>query len=283
MAMRSRSFRSLGPAGFHRIAYTEWGDAANPRVLVCVHGLSRNGRDFDEIAAALSDSYRVVCPDVVGRGDSDYLPVKEQYDYKLYCNDMAAMIAATGAEEVDWIGTSMGGLIGMMLASLPNAPIRRMVLNDIGPVVAVEGLQRIAGYVGRDARFPDFATAYATIRAVATGFGPMTDTQWRRFVEVQLRQEPDGSYRLNYDPGIAWSLAEAPSGDITLWELWDAIRAPVFVLRGEVSDLLRRDTVEEMQRRGPPCRAVEIAGIGHTPALVDEPQISAVRSFLLAP
>lgn len=282
MAMRSRSFRSLGPAGFHRVAYTEWGDPSNPRVLVCVHGLSRNGRDFDEIADALSDVYRVVCPDVVGRGESDYLPVKEQYDYKLYCADMATMIAATGAEEVDWIGTSMGGLIGMMLASLPNAPIRRMVLNDIGPVVAVEGLQRIAGYVGRDARFPDFETAYATIRAVATGFGPMTETQWRRFVEVQLKREPDGSYRLNYDPGIAWSLAEAPQADITMWELWDVIRAPVLVLRGGVSDLLRADTVAEMQRRGPHCEAIEIEGIGHTPALVDAPQIEAVRRFLTA-
>src|SRR3546814_886547 len=183
-------------------------------VLVCVHGLSRNGRDFDELAEALSDTYRVVCPDIVGRGESDWLTVKEQYDYRLYCNDMATMIAATGAEEVDWVGTSMGGIIGIMMASLPNAPIRRMVLNDIGPVVAVEGLQRIAGYVGRDARFPDFETAYATIRAIATGFGPMTETQWRRFVAVQLREEPDGSYRLNYDPGLAWELAAAPTADI---------------------------------------------------------------------
>ncbi len=282
MPMRSRSFRTLGPAGFHRIAYTEWGDPGNPRVLVCVHGLSRNGRDFDEIAEALSDVYRVVCPDIVGRGESDYLTVKEFYDYKLYCADMATMMAATGAEEVDWIGTSMGGIIGMMLASLPNAPIRRMVLNDIGPVVAVEGLQRIAGYVGRDARFPDFDTAYATIRAVARGFGPMTETQWRRFVEVQLRREADGTYRLNYDPGIAWSLADAPKADIAMWELWDAIRAPVLVLRGGVSDLLRADTVAEMQRRGPRCEAIEIEGIGHTPALVDAPQIEAVRRFLTA-
>ncbi|MFN4089315.1 MAG: alpha/beta fold hydrolase [Alphaproteobacteria bacterium] len=278
--MRSRSFRSLGPAGFHKVAYTEWGDPANPRVLVCVHGLSRNGRDFDELASALSDLYRVVCPDVVGRGESDYLPVKEHYDYKTYCADMAALVAATGAEEVDWVGTSMGGLIGMMLAALPHAPIRRMVLNDIGPVVAVEGLRRIAGYVGRDPRFPDFETAYAAIRGIATGFGPMSEQQWRRFVEVQLRREADGTYRLNYDPGIAWSLAQAPDADIDLWQLWDAIRAPVFVLRGALSDLLRPETVAEMRRRGPACEAIEIDGVGHTPALVDAPQIEAVRRFL---
>src|SRR3546814_18203828 len=135
---------------------------------------------------------------------------------------MAMLIAATGAKVVDWVGTSMGGIIGMMMASLPNAPIRRMVLNDIGPVVAVEGLQRIAGYAGRDVRFPDFDTAYATIRAIATGFGPMTETQWRRFVDVQLREEPDGSYRLNYDPGIACSLAEPPCAEIALGASWCA-------------------------------------------------------------
>lgn len=281
MTMRSRSFRSLGPEGFHRIAYTEWGDPANRRVVVCVHGLSRNGRDFDELAAALSDGWRVVCPDIVGRGESDWLETKTNYDYGLYCNDMAAMIAATGADEVDWVGTSMGGIIGMMLAAMPNTPIRRLVLNDIGPVVAVEGLRRIAGYVGRDVRFPDFDAAYSTIRAVATGFGPMTEAQWRRFVEVQLRPEPDGSYRFNYDPAIAWSLAEAPAVDVTLWNVWDAIRAPVFVLRGQISDLLRADTLDEMKRRGPPCEAIEVEGIGHTPALVDNMQIEAVRQFLL--
>src|SRR5688572_7734326 len=127
MAMGSRSFLGLGPHGFHRVAYSEWGDPGNPRVLVCVHGLTRNGRDFDDIAEALSDRWRVLCPDVVGRGRSDRLAVKEDYSFPQYCADMGALIARSGAEQVDWVGTSMGGIVGMMLAAQPQSPIRRMV------------------------------------------------------------------------------------------------------------------------------------------------------------
>ena len=280
MTMASRSFHSLGPQGFHRIAYTEWGDPANGRVLLCVHGLTRTGRDFDAIAAALADEWRVICPDIVGRGASDRLPDARGYDYGVYCADMAALIARSGAETVDWLGTSMGGIIGMMLAAQPNAPIRRLVLNDIGPVIATAGLERIASYVGRDPLFRSFDEAYQAIRGISAAFGPMTEEDWRRFVEASLVAQPGGGFRLNYDPQIAWPFREQPVREIQLWELWDAIRCPVLVLRGAESDLLRAETLEEMRRRGPGCEAVEIAGVGHCPALMDSHQIETVRRFL---
>jgi pimeloyl-ACP methyl ester carboxylesterase len=282
MAMASRSFLGLGPHGFHRVAYSEWGDPANPRVLVCVHGLTCNGRDFDDLAEALSDRWRVLCPDVVGRGRSDRLAVKEDYGFPQYCADMSALIARSGAEQVDWLGTSMGGIIGMMLASQPQSPIHRMVLNDVGAVVAAEGLRRIAGYVGTDPLFPDFEAAYRASREVNKPFGPMTEAQWRRFTENALRRQQDGGYRLDYDPNIAWSMKQADPQAIELWALWDRIRCPVLVLRGSESDLLRAGTAAEMRGRGPGCELIEVPGIGHCPALMDEMQIEAVRSFLNA-
>lgn len=282
MGMRSRGFLCLGPGGFHRTACREWGDPANPRVLVCVHGLTRNSLDFEVLAEALADAYRVVAPDVVGRGESDRLAAREGYDYLTYAADMAALVAYTGAERVDWVGTSMGGIIGMMLAARPGAPIGRMVLNDIGPVIAAPGLRRIQGYAGTDPRFPDFEAAYEAIRPNTLPFGPMTEAQRRRFVEIGTRRLPDGSYGMNYDPAIAWAFKGVELEEIRMWEVWDAIRCPVLVLRGAESDLLTAETVAEMRRRGPGCEAHEVPGVGHTPALMDDEQIDVVRRFLAA-
>ncbi|HEX5125335.1 MAG TPA: alpha/beta hydrolase [Rhodocyclaceae bacterium] len=263
------------------MSYVEWGDPHNDRVLVCVHGLTRNARDFDFLAQALTDRYRVVCPDVVGRGHSDWLNVKTDYAIPLYAADMYALIAQLGIKSVDWVGTSMGGLIGIALASQPLSPIKRMVLNDVGPVIEGQSLARIGQYVGRAPEFATFADAEAYVRAVSASFGNLTDTQWKHITEHSLRQSDKG-FVMSYDPGIGDAFRLTPvEADITLWPLYDAIKCPVLVMRGKESDLLKASTVEEMTRRGPHARAVEIAGVGHAPMLMDAEQIGIVKEFLL--
>lgn len=280
MPMSERSFLGLSAAGFHRVAYTQWGRDDAPAVL-CVHGLTRNGRDFDPLALALADRRRVACPDVVGRGKSAWLPVPALYGYPQYCADMAALIARMGVDQVDWVGTSMGGLIGMTLAAQPNNPIRRLVINDVGPLISKVGLQRIADYVGKDPVFEDVAAVEAYLRFTLMGFGRLTDGQWRHLAEHSARQRPDGLLGLAYDPGIADAFKAQPMQDVDLWALWDRVTCPVLVLRGADSDLLTAETAEEMTRRGPGARIIEIPHTGHAPALMSEEQIAVVRSFLL--
>lgn len=280
MPMSERSFLGLSAAGFHRVAYTQWGRDDAPAVL-CVHGLTRNGRDFDPLALALADRRRVACPDVVGRGKSAWLPIPALYGYPQYCADMAALIARMEVDQVDWVGTSMGGLIGLMLAAQPNNPIRRLVINDVGPLISKVGLQRIADYVGKDPVFEDVAAVEAYLRFTLMGFGRLTDGQWRHLAEHSARQRPDGLLGLAYDPGIADAFKAQPMQDVDLWALWDRVTCPVLVLRGAESDLLTAETAEEMTRRGPGARIVEIPHTGHAPALMNEEQIAVVRSFLL--
>jgi pimeloyl-ACP methyl ester carboxylesterase len=269
-------------AGLHRMAYREWGDPANPQVLVCVHGLTRCARDFDDLARVLGERYRVVCPDVVGRGDSDWLANPMLYGVPQYVSDMVTLIARLNVERVHWVGTSMGGLIGMGLASLKASPIERMVLNEAGAIVAHAALERIGKYVGADPRFPSLAAAEQVVRVNAAPFGPHTDEEWRFLTEVVMRRNDDGSYRFHYDPKIAEPFrATMPEGDLDLWAVWDAIRCPTLVIRGAQSDLLARETAEEMTRRGPKAKLVELPGIGHAPTLMHADQIAIVREFLL--
>jgi pimeloyl-ACP methyl ester carboxylesterase len=282
MSMIARSLNCLGPHGFHRLAYWEWPGPKGAPTVLCVHGLTRNGRDFDALAEALSAAFRVVCPDVAGRGKSEWLGDPADYGYPVYLADMAALIARLDVEEVDWVGTSMGGLIGMMLAARPDAPIRRMVINDIGPLIAKEGLARIASYVGRDPSFRDLAEIEATLRVVAASFGPLSDAQWRHLATHSVRTKPDGSLGFAYDPHIGDAFRAAPPDDVDLWHAWDAVRCPTLVIRGAESDLLRRADAEAMTRRGPRARLVEFSGIGHAPALMAQDQIAAIREFLLA-
>lgn len=279
--MREHSFLALGLNGFHRVVYSDYGDVDNERVLICVHGLTRNGRDFDTLAEALCDDYRVICPDVPGRGRSDWLPVKEDYGYPLYCANMAALIAHLDVESVHWVGTSMGGLIGMMLAAQPGTPIKRLVMNDVGPLIPKEALQRIVSYAGEDPRFDTMSAVEAYIREIYAPFGPLSDAQWRNLVESSARSTVDGDYGLNYDPGIATPLRTMPLEDIDLWTMWDKIGCPVLVIRGETSDVLLAQTAAEMQRRGPKAELLELKGIGHAPTLMSESQISTVRDWLL--
>ena len=280
---RQRFVRCASPRGLHRIAYLEWGDPRNQRVLICAHGLTRCARDFDALAAAMSDRYRVVCPDVAGRGESEWLADPMLYQLPQYLGDMVTLVARLDVESVHWLGTSMGGLIGMALAAQPNTPVQKMVVNDAGPVISKASLERIATYVGMAPVFPGLEAAEQYVRAVSATFGPHSDAEWRFLTEVVVRSNADGTLRLHYDPKLAEPFrANMPEQDLELWELWDAIRCPTLVLRGAQSDLLTRETCDRMAGRGPPAKVVEIPGVGHAPTLMHEDQIKLVRDFLLS-
>jgi pimeloyl-ACP methyl ester carboxylesterase len=286
---RLKSVQCSSPAGLHRMAYKEWGDPANPRVLVCVHGVTRVGGDFDALAAAMSERYRVVCPDVVGRGRSSRLRDPNLYIVPQYVADMVTLIARVTAndedEAVHWVGTSMGGLIGMILASLEDSPIRRLVLNDIGPVLDGAAMARIGEYIGQDVRFPSFEAGARFVKDVSSSFGPHSEAEWRKLASDVLVQEPSGEWVRHYDLGLAKPFAaitpeRAEQDQAALWAAYDAIRCPTLLLRGELSDLLSRATAEEMTRRGPKPELAEIPGVGHAPTLMHANQIAIVRDFL---
>jgi pimeloyl-ACP methyl ester carboxylesterase len=257
--LRHGSYLSLSSRGFHRVAYTEWGENDNPRVLVCVHGLTRNGRDFDTLAAALSSDYRVVCPDVVGRGASEWLADKGDYGYPQYLNDMTVLLARLNAERVHWVGTSMGGLIGMMLAAQPGSPVTRLVMNDVGPFIPAPALE---------------------LRSISAPFGPFTAEQWQGLVRSTVRELGDGSIGLAYDPGIAEPLRAMPKKDVDMWPIWSNVRCPVLVMRGERSDVLTAEVAAQMAATDARVELVELAGIGHAPTLMCDDQIALVCDWL---
>jgi pimeloyl-ACP methyl ester carboxylesterase len=280
--LRQRHVQVLGPQGFRKLAYTEWGEAGpDRRTLVCVHGLTRVGRDFDVLAQALSERYRVICPDVAGRGRSDWLADGNLYDFPLYLSDLTVLLARLDVEEVDWLGTSMGGLIGMFMAVQPVTPIRRLILNDVGPKLAGTALARIASYVGYRPLFPDIAAAEAHFRQVHAPFGALTDAQWRHLAETSLRSVP-GGFEFHYDPKIAERFKAAPADDVDLWPVWQMIACPVLAIRGQQSDLLDAETLRRMAASKPDgrCRIHEVPGCGHAPALMDDQQISLIRDWL---
>jgi pimeloyl-ACP methyl ester carboxylesterase len=284
---RLKSVQCSSPAGLRRMAYKEWGDPANGRVLVCVHGVTRVADDFDALARAMSDRYRVVCPDVVGRGRSDRLRDPAHYVVPQYVADMVTLIARVTADEegVHWFGTSMGALIGMMLAGLDGSPVRRLVLNDVGPTLDPVALARIGDYIGQDIRFPSFEAGAAFVRDVSTAFGPHSDDQWHKLARDVLVQAPDGQWVRHYDLGLArpfaaMTSARAAEDEAALWAAYDAIRCPTLLVRGAQSDLLSRATAEAMTRRGPHPTLVEIPGVGHAPTFLQPDQIAIARDFL---
>jgi pimeloyl-ACP methyl ester carboxylesterase len=280
-SFRQRSVRCASPTGLHRMAYLEWGHRANPRVVVCVHGLTRCAHDFDFLADALASDYRVVCPDLPGRGDSEWLQDPKEYHLPIYLNDMVALIARLDVEAVYWLGTSLGGLLGMTLAAFPQAPVAKLVLNDVGPVLSATSLARMRGYVGKWPPLPTMEAAELYVRTVSAPFGPHSDAEWRFLTKHVVRENPDGSFRMHYDPALALPFnAERPTRDVELWSIYDKIRCPTMVLRGERSDLLSRDTTSSMSRRGPRAVIAEIAGVGHAPTLIHADQIRLVRAFL---
>jgi pimeloyl-ACP methyl ester carboxylesterase len=278
--MREGSVRCLDPHGFHVMRYVEWGDPNNKRVLVCVHGLTRQGRDFDYLAASLADAYRVVCPDVVGRGRSDWLRDPMDYNYNVYCADMATLIASLHAETLDWVGTSMGGIIGMALAAMPGTPLRKLVLNDVGCVVPASAIERIGEYVGSEPAFDSLDELEKVLRATSP-FGDLTDAQRRHLSEHCAKEDGEGRWRFRYDPAIAKVFAGALGKDIDLRPYWSQVRGPVLVIRGETSDLLTPEVFEEMRGR-PRTESLLVPRTGHVPMLMDDAQVGPIRRFLLS-
>ncbi|PCE26569.1 alpha/beta fold hydrolase [Burkholderia ubonensis] len=283
---RQRRVQCASAAGLHHVAYTEWGDPANPRVLVCVHGLTRSGRDFDRLAAALADTYRVVCPDIVGRGRSDWLADPRLYAIPQYVADMVTLIARLDVESVDWFGTSMGGLIGLALAGLPGSPVRRMIVNDVGPRIEPDSLARIGEYLGVQPRFATEQEGIDYLTSLSLPFGALTGDDWREINAPLLRELPEGGWTIRYDPRIAEPFkATTPElaalGEAALWRAIETTDATLLVVRGAASDLLSRETVTEMTRRGRNVSQAEIAGVGHAPTFMSADQIALARGFFL--
>jgi len=279
----------ISPAGLHRMAYWEWaGPRADAPVLVCVHGLSRQGRDFDTLAQDLSAVYRVICPDVVGRGESEWLANPALYQVPQYVSDMVTLIARLGVEQVDWVGTSMGGLIGMGLASLPKSPVRKLVLNDVGPALRYEALERIGSYLGQPMRFDTVGQGSDYLWSISQGFGPHTPEQWAALSAPMFRPDGEGRFKLHYDPNIAAPFKAitpelAAAGEAQLWAAYDRLTCPTLLLRGSQSDLLSAETAQAMTERGPRARLSVVDGVGHAPMLVHADQRAVVREFLLSP
>lgn len=286
---QNRSVQCLSPAGLHQMAYREWGEPDNPHVLVCVHGVTRVGRDFDNLARALCKKMRVVCPDVVGRGRSGKLANPALYQVPQYVADMVTLLARIlhpdAGQKVAWLGTSMGGMIGMGLASLPQSPISQLILNDVGPNLNRPGLMRIAEYLGKEMHFSSLDEATRYIREISLPFGPHSDEEWRKLAADVVYQQDDGRWTRNYDIGIAVPFSTLTEQGIVqnqaaLWAAYDAITCPVLLVRGAESDLLLRETALEMTQRGPKAKLVELAGVGHAPTFVHDDQILLVREFL---
>ena len=280
----------ISAGGLHSMAYKQWGDPDNPKVLVCVHGVTRVSGDFDALARALCDEYRVICPDIVGRGRSGQLACKNLYQIPQYVSDIVTLLARVlkpgDVQAVHWLGTSMGALIGLVLASLPGNPVRKLILNDIGPTLNPVALARIGDYIGQDVRFPSFDLAAKFIRDVSVTFGEHSEQEWQKLAADVLRQDADGTWIRHYDldlalPFKAATPESAKSDEALLWAAYDAIRCPTLLVRGAESDLLSRETAQAMSARGPKAQLVEVPGVGHAPTFTHADQIAIARQFLL--
>jgi pimeloyl-ACP methyl ester carboxylesterase len=279
--MRDGSHAAHGPGETVRLNYLDWGPRFHPKMLFCVHGLTRQCRDFDELAKGVSRDYRIICPDVVGRGRSGWLNDKSLYNFDTYIAHMTDLIEHLGKEQVDWVGTSMGGIIGMRIAAERPEMIGRLVLNDIGPFIPAAGIQPMAAYVGKDPRFRTLSEVLAYLREVHAEIGQLTDAQWSELTTHSVLRLPEGGYALHYDPAIGIPLQKQPIKDVDLWAIWDKISCPVLILRGKNSRVLTRDTAEKMTRRGLSTTLVEIDGAGHAPSLMNAKQIAVVRDWLV--
>lgn len=300
--MKKDYFLGLSEEGFHRVAYREWGESSpNSSVpVICVHGLTRNGSDFDSLAAFMSaQGSHLYCPDIVGRGDSDWLKNPTLYSYEQYLSDMNALIALAQAKQIDWIGTSMGGLIGMIMASLPNSPIRRLVLNDVGPQISVKGLSRLAKYAGQDpASFHSLEEAKKHYQSIYADFGPLTDSDWQHLTENSVKEVSPGQYVSKMDQNVittpaksklAWKLLLSPIKalegtffDIDLWAFWQKVTCPVLVIHGKHSDLLLPETIEKMRQTHTNIQVYEVDNAGHAPALRERSQQEVIYRWLTA-
>lgn len=292
MTIKIYKLYCLNPGGFHRIHVTARDAVHHARALVCAHGFSRNGRDFDVLAEALADEWRIYCPDAAGRGHSDWLTQREEYNYDQYLRDNATLVshvtapltddAAYPAPNVDWIGTSMGGLVGMMLAAQAGTPLRRLVLNDIGAQISAESLNRIGAYVRETPSFDTLAQYQAHLADIHAAFGALSEAQWAHLAAHSHRVE-DQRIVAHYDPNIASAFDQTVEQDVDLWALWSAISIPTLVVRGAQSDLLTRATLDRMVELKPDTQVLEIEDAGHAPALMGADEIAAIRAFLADP
>jgi pimeloyl-ACP methyl ester carboxylesterase len=282
--MQIHSLQGVSAEGFHTISYTRWaGIIPSPRTLLCVHGLTRNGRDFDFLAKALSDTHTIVCPDMVGRGQSDRLKTPLGYNFAQYVNDCTALIARLDVASVDWIGTSMGGLIGLMMAALPNSPIKRLIINDVGPFIKADAMAYIRDYAVTN---PSFATFEEARNFLKTAYASFASKEmpwfWDHIAQHSVQQQEDGTYALLCDPGVAAGIPGGAVQDVDLWSLWDKITCPILVIRGKNSQILEEDTLQEMKKRQPQMDIYEVDGVGHAPSLAEENQIARVYDWLMS-
>jgi pimeloyl-ACP methyl ester carboxylesterase len=288
MKPRLKELPVLGRDGFHRLAYAEWGSPRADRTIVCVHGVSRTGRDFDVLAAALAEQgARVVAPDLPGRGRSEWLSAPTRYTDRAYLRAMATLIGKLDVQSVDWLGTSLGGHIGMLMAAQPGTPVERLILNDFGARVAAASLRRIGGYLGKRLTFSSMDELEAHLRSVHASFGSLRDEHWKHLARQSAVPDGAGGFRMHFDPAIGLRFAAPSMLDVVLWPLWELVDCPVLILRGAQSDLLAADTVAEMTRRGRAGRAgkvqaIEFEGCGHAPALMDAEQIEVIKDFFFA-
>lgn len=278
--MKTQYVTSCSIGGSHQLAYTDWGDINNPNILVCAHGLTRNKHDFDALAKKLASKRRVICFDLPGRGESGWLNNKLAYDYNQYTVDALMIIARTGAKKVDWLGTSMGGLLGMALASLENSPVKTLILNDVGPFIPKTALQRIADYVGEQPCFNTADELESYMRTIYAGFGNLSNDQWKHLLRYGQRTLDNGQLTLNYDPDISQAFTNKPLEDIDLWPLWRNIRQHTLVIRGENSDLLEQSTAEGMIKSHPNCELMEVHNTAHSPALMNDTDNGLIEHWL---
>jgi pimeloyl-ACP methyl ester carboxylesterase len=262
--------------------YTEWG-AGHSETVIAWHGLARTGRDMDDIAARLSQRYRVICPDTLGRGLSQWSPKpEEEYCLAFYARLATSLVDQLGLERFHWLGTSMGGAIGLQVAATTlRGRLQRLVLNDMGPEITQSSADRIRAYAGAPLAFATVTELEAYFRTIYKPYGWLSDAQWRRLTETSVRRLPDGRVTPHYDPAMAMQFVHHPD-DYTQWEAWDSLDLPVLCLRGESSDLLSVQTAEAMRERGPRAVVATIAGCGHAPALNTPEQFALVERFLAA-
>jgi len=283
MTITHHTVQCLNAQGFHNMHYTAWGQSDNPNIVMCIHGLTRNGRDFDTLAHSLANDFQVICPDIVGRGQSDWLPNKHYYGMPQYMADINTLLAKLSAKIprcVHWVGTSMGGMIGMVMASLPQTPIQSIVINDVGTHIDKIALERIARYVGLTPTFASYAEINLYMRAICRPFGPLNDAQWDHLTKHNVKQNTQGLWTLNYDPGIAQPFQDSVIAEVDLSSFYEKISCRALLLRGKDSDLLSHATAHRMTQTGPKAQLIEFDGVGHAPMLMTEDQISSVQKFL---
>lgn len=278
---RYNYFSTLTPLGFQKIAYMEWGDPKNPKVLFCVHGLTRNSRDFDFLSKALQASYRVICPDLLGRGESSFVGNPRVYNFAQYLNDMTSLLARIDVEEIHWLGTSLGGILGMMLAAQPNSPLKSLILNDVGMIVPSVVLQRLKTYLLNDNVFQSFFEAKSYFQTILSAADLKDPSHWDHITQYGIRRDDKGKFRLAYDSAIGHSFENDTTPSLHLESYWQAIKCPILVIRGEESDFLLPDIVTKMLYFQPDTKVVTIPQCGHAPSLMTPDQIQIVGEWLV--